>query len=30
MEVVMDGGGDRLARCLANMPDTQAVAFVAM
>ena len=28
MEVVRDGGADRLARCLANMPDKQATALI--
>ena len=27
-EVVKDGGGDRLARCLANMPDKPAAALI--
>ena len=30
MEVVRDGGADRLARCLANMPDKQAAALIAI
>ena len=30
MEVVRDGGADRLARCLANIPDKQAAAFIAI
>ena len=30
MEVVRDRGADRLARCLANMPDKQAVALIAI
>ena len=30
MEVVKDGGEDHLARCLANMPDTQAAALTAI
>ena len=30
MGVVRDGGADRLARCLANMPDKQAAALIAI
>ena len=30
MEVVRDGGADRLARCLAHMPDKQAAALIAI
>ena len=30
MEVVRDEGADRLARCLANMPDKQAAALIAI
>ena len=30
MEVVRDGGADRLARCLANMPDKQAADLIAI
>ena len=30
MEVVRDGGADGLARCLANMPDKQAAALIAI
>ena len=30
MEAVKDGGADRLARCLANMPDKQAVALISI
>ena len=30
LEVVRDGGADRLARCFANMPDKQAAALIAM
>ena len=30
MEVVKDGGEDHRARCLANMPDTQAAALTAI
>ena len=30
MEVVKDGGADRLAHCLANMPDKQAAALIAI
>ena len=30
LEVVRDGGADRLARCLANMPDKQAAALIAI
>ena len=30
MEVVRDGGADRLTRCLANMPDKQAVVVIAI
>ena len=29
-EVVRDGGADRLARCLANMPDKQAAPLIAI
>ena len=30
MKVVRDGGADRLARCLANMPEKQAAALIAI
>ena len=30
MEVVRHGGANRLARCLANMPDKQAAALIAI
>ena len=29
-KVVKDGGADRLARCLANMPDKQAATLIAI
>ena len=30
MEVVRDGGADRLARCLASMPNKQGAALIAI
>ena len=30
MDVVRDGGADRLGRCLANMPNTQTAARIAV